>query len=68
MGSISKIIDNFILFIFSVGHPIDVKKTDNPSSEQIDKLHKFYIEELIALFEKHKLDCGLKHDDHLIIE
>ncbi len=37
-----------------VGKPIDVVKCENPTTEQVDRLHEIYINELIALFEQHK--------------
>ena len=44
-----------------------MEKVENPSDEQIDNLHKLYMEKLTELFEKHKLDCGKKEEDHLTI-
>jgi 2-acylglycerol O-acyltransferase 2 len=37
-----------------VGKPIDVVKTNNPTNDQVDRLHERYICELTALFEQHK--------------
>lgn len=37
-----------------IGHPIPVKKVDNPTQDQIDELHELYIKELIKLFNEHK--------------
>lgn len=37
-----------------VGSPIDVEKCENPSKEQIEKLHAIYKQELIKLFDDNK--------------
>ena len=37
-----------------VGKPIQVTRIENPTQEQIDQLHKVYVNELTALFEEHK--------------
>ncbi|KAJ3628316.1 hypothetical protein MTP99_015629 [Tenebrio molitor] len=37
-----------------VGRPIDVEKTDNPTSEQIDKLHQEFVDGIKKLFEEYK--------------
>ncbi|XP_022202789.1 2-acylglycerol O-acyltransferase 2-A [Nilaparvata lugens] len=37
-----------------VGKPIDVVKSENPSSEEIDKLHTLFCKELTNLFETYK--------------
>ncbi|XP_059353584.1 2-acylglycerol O-acyltransferase 2-A-like [Daphnia carinata] len=37
-----------------VGKPIFVERTGNPSDEQVNELHSKYIDELVALFERHK--------------
>ena len=41
---------------FLVGKPILVKKNENPSREDVDKLHSTYISALCALFDEHKAD------------
>ncbi|XP_006005287.1 2-acylglycerol O-acyltransferase 2 [Latimeria chalumnae] len=48
-----------------VGKPIKVEKIDNPTQEEIDKLHNEYIEELSKLFEEHKLKYNIPEDTHL---
>jgi 2-acylglycerol O-acyltransferase 2 len=47
--------------IMAIGEPIVVKKTENPTKEEIDTLHGVYIEKLIQLYELHK---G-KHPDYM---
>ncbi|KAL1122310.1 hypothetical protein AAG570_003715 [Ranatra chinensis] len=37
-----------------IGRPIPVQKTLNPTSEEIDKLHKIFIRDLVALFDEYK--------------
>lgn len=49
----------------SVGKPIKVEKKHNPSQEEVDHLHKKYMEELCALFEEHKLKYNVPEDKHL---
>ncbi|XP_067122256.1 LOW QUALITY PROTEIN: 2-acylglycerol O-acyltransferase 2-like [Centruroides vittatus] len=41
-----------------VGKPIEVEKTENPTDEQIQKLHQAYIESLQQLFDEHKDKYG----------
>ena len=54
-------------FIFLVGAPIKVKKTQSPSPEEIDKIHQQYITALEELFEKHKKNYGICENKHLQI-
>ncbi|GMT12250.1 hypothetical protein PFISCL1PPCAC_3547, partial [Pristionchus fissidentatus] len=51
-----------------LGAPIPVEKTENPTREQVEKLHKIYIDALVELFEAHKTKYGVAADNHLIIE
>lgn len=51
----------------SVGKPIDVKKTDNPSAEEIDALHKKFMDELNDLFESQK-HLYLKNSENIKLE
>ena len=53
------------LFYFAVGKPIDVPKTECPSQEKLDKLHKQYMDALTLLFEEHKEKYGVPADHHL---
>ncbi|XP_077399896.1 2-acylglycerol O-acyltransferase 1 isoform X1 [Vanacampus margaritifer] len=48
-----------------VGKPIQVATIASPSSEDIDTLHKVYLEHLSELFERHKHECGLQEHQHL---
>ncbi|XP_038675062.1 2-acylglycerol O-acyltransferase 2 [Scyliorhinus canicula] len=48
-----------------VGKPIEVEKNENPSQEEIDKLHQKYTEELTKLFEEHKGKYKVPEDKHL---
>ncbi|KAI3376087.1 hypothetical protein L3Q82_016378 [Scortum barcoo] len=48
-----------------VGKPISVTQTPSPSSEDIECLHHIYLQSLTDLFEQHKLNYGLKEDQHL---
>ena len=41
-------------FNFLVGAPIAVTKTEDPTQEQINKLHDEYITALVQLFDKYK--------------
>lgn len=53
--------------MFTVGQPIEVKKTDNPTQEEINNLHQTFMQELNALFESHK-HLYLKDADNLKLE
>ena len=52
-----------------VGAPIEIDGGPNqaPSHEEIQALHGTYVEALVELFEKNKLDHGLGETDHLEI-
>lgn len=53
--------------IITVGEPIDVQQMKDPSQEIIDKYHKIYIQQLIALFETHKKRYGIEEQNKLNI-
>lgn len=42
------------LIVNTVGKPIPVERTGNPTEVQVNELHAKYIDELVALFERHK--------------
>ncbi|MEQ2259085.1 2-acylglycerol O-acyltransferase 2-A [Xenotaenia resolanae] len=48
-----------------VGKPIPVSQTTCPSSEDIDALHRVYLQSLMELFEENKTTYGLEKDQHL---
>ncbi|XP_030043916.1 2-acylglycerol O-acyltransferase 1 [Microcaecilia unicolor] len=48
-----------------VGEPIPVPKNLNPSIEEIEALHKIYLQNLIQLFETHKTRYGIADHQHL---
>ncbi|PVD19111.1 hypothetical protein C0Q70_21671 [Pomacea canaliculata] len=50
-----------------VGKPIDVIKRQEPTEEEVDKLHKQYMDALNELFETHKLEYGAKESSELIM-
>lgn len=52
----------------SVGEPITVPKTENPSPEVVDMYHAMYIRSLVTLFDKHKIRHGLKECDTLLVQ
>ncbi|XP_069069569.1 2-acylglycerol O-acyltransferase 1-like isoform X1 [Pleurodeles waltl] len=49
-----------------VGKPIIIVKNENPTVEEIEQLHKKYLEELQSLFEEHKGKFGIPEHDTLI--
>lgn len=52
-----------------MGKPIDVPKIANPTSEDIDKYHQIFTEELIKLFDEHKTKYSFHPDElELILE
>ncbi|XP_012673098.1 2-acylglycerol O-acyltransferase 1 [Clupea harengus] len=48
-----------------VGRPIPVVQTPSPSNEDIENLHKLYIEGLTQVFEENKANYGVAEDKHL---
>lgn len=48
-----------------VGAPIHVEQVAQPSDEQVERLHKQYVEALAELFEKNKLKFGLSESSHV---
>uniref|UniRef100_A0A8C5LG46 Acyltransferase n=2 Tax=Jaculus jaculus TaxID=51337 RepID=A0A8C5LG46_JACJA len=48
-----------------VGRPIHVQQTPHPTPEQVDELHQTYMEELKALFDKHKGKYGIPEHETL---
>ncbi|XP_036987411.2 2-acylglycerol O-acyltransferase 2 [Artibeus jamaicensis] len=48
-----------------VGKPIEVQQVTQPSQEQVDELHRHYMDELCKLFEAHKLKYNVPTDQHL---
>ena len=42
--------------LFVSGHPIRVKQQDNPSPEEVDKVHTLFIAALEELYERHRPD------------
>ena len=53
---------------FSVGSPIPVEKVENPSEQQMNKLHSEYKEKLKELFEQHRDACGVQKETELVIQ
>ena len=49
----------------AVGKPIKVQMTPQPSEEEVNQLHRHYIQELCKLFEEHKLKFNVPADQHL---
>ena len=50
-----------------MGKPIPVKKTPNPTQEEINRLHAEYCAELTNLFEENKTKYGVPADAKLNI-
>ncbi|KAM8899855.1 2-acylglycerol O-acyltransferase 2-A [Spinachia spinachia] len=48
-----------------VGKPIAVVQTPSPSSEDIEMLHRLYMQNLTELFEHHKRNYGVSDEQHL---
>uniref|UniRef100_A0A8C5MM75 Acyltransferase n=1 Tax=Leptobrachium leishanense TaxID=445787 RepID=A0A8C5MM75_9ANUR len=48
-----------------VGKPIKVVENPDPSQQEVDRLHKIYMEELSKLFEEHKTKYNVPADKHL---
>ena len=58
----------FVFLFFLVGSPVPVEKVENPSEQQISKLHSEYKEKLTELFDKHRDTCGVPRDIELLIQ
>ena len=50
-----------------VGSPIEVKRVESPTNEEIESMHKKYVEELRRLYEKYNPIYGDK-EVKLVIE
>lgn len=50
---------------FLVGKPIYIAANEEPSIEDIDNLHKLYLEGLTDIFETNKTKFGIAEDEHL---
>uniref|UniRef100_A0A8R1Y1M8 Acyltransferase n=1 Tax=Onchocerca volvulus TaxID=6282 RepID=A0A8R1Y1M8_ONCVO len=50
-----------------IGAPIPVIKKENPTKEEIDRLHELYINALTELFETYKIKFGVPKNASLII-
>ncbi|PAV83972.1 hypothetical protein WR25_21710 [Diploscapter pachys] len=48
-----------------IGAPIEVKRNENPTKEEIDILHKIYFENLAQLFEANKENFGVPKETKL---
>ena len=53
------------LYFYVVGKPIDVTANANPTPEEVDKLHKAYLDGLEEIFESYKKQFGFSEDKHL---
>ncbi|XP_069776016.1 2-acylglycerol O-acyltransferase 1 isoform X2 [Narcine bancroftii] len=51
-----------------VGKPIPVKQNLSPSHEDIESLHKVYLDELVCLFEGNKAKFGILESSHLLLK
>ena len=66
IGKYSQFILNFfLLYLISVGKPIEVVKSENPTQEEIDDLHEKYVKGLVEVFEDNKTKFGLDESIHL---
>lgn len=55
--------------IFTVGKPLILKKNENPTNEEINKVHADFLSSLISLFEEHKAKYVIDPEStHLSIE
>ncbi|GAB1600364.1 2-acylglycerol O-acyltransferase 1-like [Argonauta hians] len=51
-----------------VGKPIDVPLIENPSKEEVEKIHTIYLKSLYELFEEYKGRYGIDEMNHLIFQ
>ncbi|CDW52474.1 DAGAT domain containing protein [Trichuris trichiura] len=50
-----------------VGCPIEVERNENPTREEVNRVHDRYISELVKLFESHKCSFGISEKTNLQI-
>lgn len=50
-----------------VGRPLNVPKSVNPSAEEVDRVHRQYIDALVQLFNEHKARYGAPEAELTII-
>ena len=50
-----------------MGTPIAVEKNENPSVEEVEALHKKYIDSLVQIFEENKCRFGCSEGAKLVI-
>lgn len=46
---------------------MEVEKVENPTEEQVDKVHQQYMDQLTELFESNKSMYGVPADQHLCL-
>ncbi|RWS17770.1 2-acylglycerol O-acyltransferase 3-like protein [Dinothrombium tinctorium] len=51
-----------------VGKPIDVEKIENPTEEDINKLHDLYVKSLIDLFYAHRSKYAINKEMRIVIK
>ncbi|KAK6016509.1 diacylglycerol acyltransferase [Ostertagia ostertagi] len=51
-----------------LGAPIKVTKTENPTQEQIDDLHRQYVTKLQELFDSNKTKYGVAPKTQLVLQ
>ncbi|XP_070607618.1 diacylglycerol O-acyltransferase 2-like [Erythrolamprus reginae] len=61
------LVSNLFSPLPSVGEPITIPKTDNPSQKEIDFYHNLYVQSLAKLFDKYKTKFGLSETETLEI-
>ena len=52
------VVPHKVKMVIALGTPIEVEKVEQPSSAQIEALHAKYVEEIRALFDRHKGKMG----------
>ncbi|KAK8783062.1 hypothetical protein V5799_015595 [Amblyomma americanum] len=50
-----------------VGRPLDVPRRENPSDEEVDRVHRQYVDALLQLFNEHKGQCGAPEAELAIV-
>ncbi|CAI2349296.1 unnamed protein product [Caenorhabditis sp. 36 PRJEB53466] len=51
-----------------IGAAIHVDRVEHPSKEQIDELHRKYVQRLTELFEEHKEEFGVEKDVRILLK
>lgn len=67
MARLSSLVILLLFCFISVGAPIEVTKTDNPTNAQVAELHATYVQKLTQLFDDNREKYDVPESTKLII-